>query len=408
MRLTWRHLMRGGLRQIWRYRLRSMLVICCAALGVAGAVTSVNYASGGREQVLTRIQQLGTNLLVINAEQSRSVGGRERTGTIVTTLVEADYLALRREVAGIARSSAMVSAGLRLKAGYLSKVAPVLGVEPDFFAIKSWALAGGDFFHAEDVRRSARVVLLGWQVARDLYGDENPVGERLFINRVPFEVAGVLAERGQGLDVINEDQQVYVPLTTAMRRLLDVDHYRSILLEVRDSRDMAPVAADVTALLRVRHRISAFRPDDFSVGSQQELIDTQLAAASRLGFLVRWIGFSGLVVSGLGVLAIAWISVRDRTREIGTRRALGARREDVFFQFAFEASVLATIGAGAGLGAGWLASKLAASQAQLPFIFDLQNALLALGMAVVLNFVFASWPAIRAARMDPIKALRHE
>lgn len=406
--MTWRHLMRGGLRQIWRYRLRSMLVICCAALGVAGAVTSVNYASGGREQVLTRIQQLGTNLLVINAEQSRSVGGRERTGTIVTTLVEADYLALRREVAGIARSSAMVSAGLRLKAGYLSKVAPVLGVEPDFFAIKSWALAGGDFFHAEDVRRSARVVLLGWQVARDLYGDANPVGERLFINRVPFEVAGVLAERGQGLDVINEDQQVYVPLTTAMRRLLDVDHYRSILIEVKDSRDMAPVAADVTALLRVRHRISAFRPDDFSVGSQQELIDTQLAAASRLGFLVRWIGFSGLVVSGLGVLAIAWISVRDRTREIGTRRALGARREDVFFQFAFEASVLATIGAGSGLGAGWLASKLAASQAQLPFIFDLRNAVLALGMAVVLNFVFASWPAIRAARMDPIKALRHE
>lgn len=406
--MTWRHLVRGGLRQIWRYRLRSMLVICCAALGVAGAVTSVNYASGGREQVLTRIQQLGTNLLVINAEQSRSVGGRERTGTIVTTLVEADYLALRREVEGIARSSAMVSAGLRLKAGYLSKVAPVLGVEPDFFAIKSWALASGDFFHTEDVRRSARVVLLGWQVARDLYGEENPVGERLFINRVPFEVAGVLAERGQGLDVINEDQQVYVPLTTAMRRLLDVDHYRSILLELKDSRDMVPVAADVTALLRVRHRISAFRPDDFSVGSQQDLIDTQLAAASRLGFLVRWIGFSGLVVSGLGVLAIAWISVRDRTREIGTRRALGARREDVFFQFAFEASVLATIGAGSGLGAGWLASRLAASQAQLPFIFELQNALLALGMAVVLNFVFASWPAIRAARMDPIKALRHE
>jgi putative ABC transport system permease protein len=230
----------------------------------------------------------------------------------------------------------------------------VLGVEPDFFAIKSWTLQSGDFFDAEDVRRSARVVLLGWQVARDLYGDEDPVGERLFINRVPFEVAGVLDERGQGLDVINEDQQVYVPLTTAMRRLLDVDHYRSILLEVKDSRDMAPVAADVTALLRARHRISAFRPDDFSVGSQQELIDTQLAAASRLGFLVRWIGFSGLVVSGLGVLAIAWIAVRDRTREIGTRRALGARRRDVFFQFAFEASVLATIGpAPVSVPGGW-------------------------------------------------------
>jgi putative ABC transport system permease protein len=154
-----------------------------------------------------------------------------------------------------------------------------LGVEPDFFAIKSWALQGGEYFHAEDVRRSARVVLLGWQVARDLYGDQDPVGERLFINRVPFEVAGVLAQRGQGLDVINEDQQVYVPLTTAMRRLLNVDHYRSILLEVKDSQDMARVAADATALLRARHRISAFRPDDFSVGSQQELIETLAAPA---------------------------------------------------------------------------------------------------------------------------------
>jgi len=408
VRMTWRHLMRGGLRQIWRYQLRSMLVICCAALGVAGAVTSVNYASGGRQQVLSRIQQLGTNLLVVNAEQSRSVGGRARTGTIVTTLTEADYLALQREVEGIALASAMVTSGLRLKAGYLSKVAPVLGVEPDFFAIKSWALASGDFFQAEDVRRSARVVLLGWQVARDLYGDEDPVGARLFINRVPFEVAGVLAERGQGLDVINEDQQVYVPLTTAMRRLLNIDHYRSILLEVKDAQDMAQVAADVTALLRVRHRISAFRPDDFSVGSQQQLIETQLAAASRLGFLVRWIGFSGLVVSGLGVLAIAWIAVRDRTREIGTRRALGARRRDVFFQFAFESTVLAATGAALGLGAGWLASQVAASQAALPFVFDQANALLALSMAVLLNFIFASWPAIRAARMDPIQALRHE
>jgi ABC-type antimicrobial peptide transport system permease subunit len=123
---------------------------------------------------------------------------------------------------------------------------------------------------------------------------------------------------------------------------------------------------------------------------------------------VRWIGLSGLLVSGLGVLAIAWIAVRDRTTEIGTRRALGATAPDVFFQFAFEAMVLATIGAALGLGVGWIASRVTAAQAALPFIFEAGNALLALGMALVLNLVFASWPAVRAARLDPIRALKHE
>jgi putative ABC transport system permease protein len=405
---TWRHLMRSSLRQAWRYRLRSALVISCATLGVAGAITAVNYASGGRAQVLEKIRRLGTNVVVINAEQSRASGGRARTGQIVTTLQEPDYRALQREIDGLGRSSAVVSSGFRLKAGYNSKVSPVIGVEPDFFPIKSWSLAEGEYFGAEDLRRSARVALVGYTVARDLYGDESPVGTRLFINRVPFEVVGVLAERGQGLDPTNEDQQVYVPLTTAMRRLLNQDHYAAILFEVEDGGHMNRVTRDMEELLRVRHRISAFRPDDFRVSNQKDLIDTQLASANRLGFLVRWIGLSGLVVSGLGVLAIAWIAVRDRTTEIGTRRALGATAPDVFFQFAFEAMVLASIGAALGLGVGWIASRVTANQAALPFVFERGNALLALAIALVLNLVFASWPAVRAARLDPIRALKHE
>lgn len=405
---TWRHLMRGSLRQIWRYRLRSTLVIGCAALGVAGAITSVNYASGGRVQVLEKIRRLGTNVVVVSAEQSRAEGGRARTGQIVTTLQEPDYLAIRREIGGIARSSALVSAGLRLKAGYTSKVTSVVGVEPDFFAIKAWTLQEGAFFGEEETRRTSRVALLGYTVARDLFGDEPPVGARLFINRVPFEVIGVLAERGQGLDVTNEDQQVYVPVTTMMRRLLNRDYYTSILFELEDGGEMARVSAEIESLLRTRHRISAFRPDDFRVSNQKDLIETQLASANRLGFLVRWIGLSGLAVSGLGILAIAWIAVRDRTTEIGTRRALGATAPHVFFQFAFESMVLASAGALAGLVLGWAASRFIAGQAALPFVFDGANAVLALLVAFVLNLMFSSWPALRAARLDPIRALKHE
>ncbi len=404
----WRRLVPGALRQAWRFRLRSLLVVSCAALGVAGAVTAVNYASGGRSLVLEKIRRLGADVIVVNAEQARASGGRARTGAIVTTLREEDYLALRREVDGIRRSSPVVTAGLRLKAGFNSKVSPVIGVEPDFFPIKFWPVVAGEVFDSEAIRRSARVALVGHGVARDLWGGESPVGERLFINRVPFQVIGVLAERGQGLDVTNEDQQVYVPLTTAMRRLLNQQHYGGILFEVSRSGEMDRIAADIEALLRVRHRSSDFRPADFRVSSQKELIATQLASANRLDFLVRWVALSALFVAGLGVLAIAWIAVRDRTREIGTRRALGATASDVFFQFAFEALVLATLGALLGLAFGWIGSRAAAGIARLPFVFEPGNALLALVVALAVNLVFASWPALRAARMDPIGALRHE
>jgi putative ABC transport system permease protein len=395
-------------RQMRRYRLRSTLVITCAALGVAGAITAVNYASGGRQQVLEQIARLGTNVVVVSARQSRAIADRERTGAIVTTLGEADYRALRQDYLGPVRSSALVSAPLRLKAGFLSKVSPVIGVEPDYFPMKSWTLTRGSFFDAEDIRRSARVALLGHRVANDLFETSDPVGERLFINRVPFEVIGVLRERGPGLDATDEDAQVYVPLTSAMRRLLNIDYYNAILVEIPDLGAMAQAEKGMADLLRVRHRISAFRPDDFQVQSQRELIDTQMAAADRLEFLVRWIGFSALMVAGLGILAIAWIAVRDRTAEIGTRRALGATATDIFFQFAFEAIVLATIGVFAGLALGWWASRITAQWADLIFVFDAFNASLALAVAFVLNLLFASWPAIRAARLDPIEALRHE
>jgi putative ABC transport system permease protein len=391
-----------------RYRLRSTLIVVCAALGVAGAITVVNYASGGREEILEQIKRLGTNIVVVSAKQSRAVADRERTGAVVTTLVEADYRAIRDEILGPVSASATASSALRLKAGFLSTVAPVIGVEPAYFEMKAWELLDGRWFGADEIRRSARVALLGHKAARELFANQNPVGERLFINRVPFEIIGVLVERGPGLDASDEDGQVYVPLTAAMRRLLNIEHYNSILFEVPELARMAQAEAAITQLMRKRHRSSAARPDDFQVQSQRELIETQMAAADRLQFLVSWIGFSAIVVSGLGILAIAWIAVRDRTREIGTRRALGATANDIFFQFAFEACVLAIAGIVIGVGGGWFATHFIASRADLAFVFDTGNAILALVIAFSLNLLFAGWPAMRAAKLDPIEALRHE
>ena len=402
-----RKILAAGLRQIWRDRLRSSLVIACSTLGVAGIIASVNYAASGRKRVLEQIRRLGTNVILISSQQSRAVAGRAKTGRIVTTLQEPDYSALRREI-DYTRSSAIVTQSFRLKAGDLSRVAPVVGCEPAFFALKSWTVDAGELFDASDLRRSARVALVGHTVASDLFGGESPVGRRLFINRVPFDVVGVLTERGQGLDVTNEDEQVYVPLTTAMRRLSNVDYFNAIVFELTTWNTMDATARHVADVLSTRHRVRAGQPQDFQIQNQKEILETQIAASARLEYFIQWIGMSGLIVSGLGVLAVAWIAVRARTVEVGTRRALGATAGHIFLQFAFEAFALAALGSTVGVAVGVLLSRVAAARAGLPAAFERGPALASLAMALGLNLIFATWPALRAARLDPTTALRHE
>lgn len=402
-------LMAGSLRLIWRFRLRSGLVLLSALLGVGGVISAINYAAEGRLKVLSRIQRLGTNVLIVTPQLSRNVGGRAKTGTIVTTLVVADYMEILREISGIERSSAIITTSFLVKAGDLSKSnCIVMGTEPDYARIRHWQTTEGEFYEVPEMRRSARVAVLGSTVRRDLFGSESPIGKRLFINRVPFEVIGVLEERGQGLDATNEDNQVYVPLTTAMRRLANVDHFSAILFEVTRWDKMDETTEAIHQVLGKRHRAPGNVPEDFQIQNQKALIDTETTSSNRLAFLVRWVGLSGLVVSGLGILAICWIAVGERVIEIGIRRALGATRSDIFFQFLFEATVISVLGCSAGLLTGWRGTESIAHRADLPFFFDWANAKLVVGFAMSMNAIFALIPSRRAALLDPIRALKAE
>jgi putative ABC transport system permease protein len=403
------HMMVGSLRSIWRFRLRSGLILLSGLLGVGGVISAINYAEEGRLKVLNRIQQLGTNVLVVTPNLSRNAGGRAKTGTIVPTLVASDYAEILREIPEIEKSSATVTASFLVKARELSKSnCLVMGTEPDYAPIRHWQTTEGEFYGIQEMRRSARVAVLGATVWRDLFGSESPIGKRMFINRVPFEVIGVLEERGQGLDATNEDNQVYVPLSTAMRRLANVDYFSAILFKVARWDRMDETTVAIHQVLSKRHRAFGNLPEDFQIQNQKSLVDTEIASSNRLTFLVRCVGLSGLVVSGLGILAICWIAVGERVVEIGIRRALGATRSDIFFQFLFEAVVISVLACLAGVMAGWRSTESIAQRAELPFFFDWTSAGHAAGFAMSMNLVFALIPSRRAALLDPIRALKVE
>jgi len=404
---TWQIVMRS-LRTLWRYPLRSTLLMLSAATGVAGVVCSVNYGAGGTKQILDQIRQMGTNVLIITPAQSRVIAGRARTGEPVTTLVERDYIAIRREALSRTRSSAFVTSSFWLKAGDLSKNTAVIGCEPDYFVIRDWPTAQGGNFGAIQERTASRVALIGQMVSRDLFSDKSPIGERLLINRVPFTVVGVLSERGQGLDVSNEDNQVYVPLSTAMRRLMKVDHYSGIAVEIDSLGAMDGTASQIQSLLRQLHHIQPNQPDDFQIQNQKTLLDTQVAASGRLNFFLQWIGASALIVSGLGMLGITWIAVKERTREFGTRRALGATAPDVFLHVASESTALALFGCLAGVLLSVPLSQLISRLARFSFVFSRNAAEIAFLAAATLNIGFAVLPSRRAAGLNPTEALRYE
>jgi len=257
------------------------------------------------------------------------------------------------------------------------------------------------------------LAVIGQTVATNLFTNgQSPVGQLIRVRNVPFTVIGVLSERGQGLDVGNDDDQIYVPLSTAMHRLMNVDYYGGIVVEIdradQIGKRMDEASRRITTILRRRHHLRENQLDDFQVGNQKRLIDDRRAAASRLRTLVGSVAVSALVLSSGGIAGISLIAIKQRTREIGTRRALGATARHVFGQILFETATLAVLGAFAGVGIAYLGSEVIARQSQLPFSLNPVEALLAAGLAVALNLVFALLPARRAAALDPIEALRHE
>ena len=287
----------------------------------------------------------------------------------------------------------------------------MFGTTPDYVTVRGWTLESGGFFTESDVRSGARVVVIGQVVARELFGDEEPLGKVIRIKQAPFEVIGVLAAKGQSLDGRDQDDTVIVPISSAQQKVFSNairNRARYIMVQARSEKAMDQAETAITDLLRSRHRIGERADDDFTVRNLTAIAETQAAATQVMSYLLGAIAAVSLVVGGIGIMNIMLVSVTERTREIGIRMAIGARRRDVLMQFMIEALTLSLIGCGLGLmlgvGGVWLTGQLS----EIEMIVSPASMLLAVGVAFFVGVFFGFYPARSAASLDPIEALRSQ
>lgn len=405
------HLLKGSriaLKAVTAHKLRALLAILGIVVGVAAVIVMLAVGEGAKRDVLGKIQGLGTNILIVSAGQLKNVAGRPQLVGNVTTLDLRDAKAITEECPAVARVAPIQSRKLPVKYGTGTTNTSIVGTSADFPTVREFRTSAGRFFDADEVQSAQRVAVVGQTVLTNLGVGRSLVGETLRINNVPFEVVGILEAKGVNYADIDEDDQIFIPINTALRRLFNLTHLSSLYIQAWHERAMDVAAGEVTALLRERHRIKAGQPQDFSLQTQAEILEAAQETSRTFSLLLGSVAGISLFVGGIGILAMMVISVRERTKEIGIRRAVGARRRDILLQFILEAMSLSLVGGLIGSLFGVAGGLILSRVTGWPTAISPLAILLAFGVAAAVGVFFGVYPARRAARLDPIVALRAE
>jgi len=393
-------------------KLRSALTMLGIIIGVAAVITMIAVGSGAQARVKEQISSLGSNLMIVLPGSLLQSGVRLGTGN-AQTLTEDDALAIAREIPEVIVSAPITRGGGQIVSGNNNWGTTIYAVTPDFFDAREWPLYSGRMFEAGELSSAGKVVILGLTVAKQLFGELDPVDQMIRIKGVPFTVIGVADKKGQSTQGQDQDDGVFVPLSTGRRRLFGESMGRiarvgTIAVKVADGQDMKAVEDKIGDLLRQRHRIPNGNDDDFTIRNLAEILQTQEAASKVMSLLLAAVASVSLLVGGIGIMNIMLVSVTERTREIGLRMAIGARGQDILEQFLVEAMTLATLGGLAGVLLGFLASWLVGSLTSWPIQLSGLSIVLAVGFSAVIGVFFGYYPARKAAAMQPIAALRYE
>jgi putative ABC transport system permease protein len=394
-------------RALRRNKMRTVLTMLGIIIGVGAVITMVALGRGAKAQVQARIAAMGQNVIQVFSGSVNRGGVFSGFGGAGTLTVD-DALALEREVPGVAAVSPEVRTGGQITAGNSNWSTEGRGVGVDYLIIRQWDLAKGAMFTEADVRSAAKVCVLGKTTAEKLFADDDPVGKVIRIRNVPMTVLGVLLPKGASMFGSDQDDTVIMPFTTAMKRLAGVTMLRSMLVQAENAEEINQVQDRIAELLRQRHRIQPGQDDDFIMRSQQELAETQNAAAETMTALLAGIAGVSLLVGGIGIMNIMLVSVTERTREIGIRMAVGARGRDILLQFLIEAVTLSCIGGLLGIGLGVGGAQSLTALKNWATLISPDSVIVAFISSAAVGIFFGFYPARKASQLDPIEALRYE
>lgn len=388
-------------------KLRTFLTLLGIIIGVGAVIAMVGLGFGVKEDIRNNISKLGSNLLIITSGGRTASGARLAAGEGAKLTFE-DAEAIGRQVDGIANISASVYSTYQLVSGNQNWTARVEGTTPSNFIMQSYEIADGRFFTNADVNSRARVCLLGPTVANNLFPDGNPVGQTIRINKAPFQVIGLLESKGQSGGGMDQDDIVFIPLTTAQSRMMGITHVQRITVQAADENVINEVQAEVEQVLRQRHKIKPGDYDDFTVGNMAAVMETMMQTANSITMLLGCIAAISLLVGGIGIMNIMLVSVTERTREIGIRKALGATYNNILLQFLIEAMVIGIVGGFFGVVLGVGTSFAISYFAGWTTVISWWAIVIAVVFSVGIGLFFGIYPARKAALLDPIDALRYE
>jgi putative ABC transport system permease protein len=373
-------------------------------IGVASVVALVSVAQGATKGISDRLQSLGTNLVTVNPGFTRGGGATRGSFGSATTLTIDDASAISG-LAGVQYVAPELTTNKLVIAGTLNETARIVGTSPAYLSVFAYDMWTGSFINQASLDHNMRVAVIGATTADNLSLTDTSIGSTIYIAGLPFELVGILQSKG---GTGTADDQVIVPLTTARELFVGTSSVSAIGLSATSEDQITTVSGEITALLEQRHGIASGATDDFSIVTQAQLLGTVSSVSDVLTFLLAGIASISLLVGGIGIMNIMLVSVRERTREIGIRKAIGARGRDILSQFLVEALALSLAGGVIGIGIGILASFAIGVYAGWGFVFSPITVVVALGFSLIVGIVFGVWPASQAARLDPVVALRYE